>query len=75
MLEVTKDETKDVVAFLKYSPVRLRRESCDNIYVRRPISKTKGRFGCILSITILGDERKMSVDERAFLDWTQLVQS
>ena len=58
MLEVTEDETKNVVAFLKYSPVPLRGESCNNIYVRRPISKTKGRFGCVLSITILGEERR-----------------
>ena len=75
MLAITKGETKNVVAFLKYSPVPLRRQSCVYIYVRRPISKTEGRFGCVLSITNLEDERKMSVDERAFLDWGQLVQT
>ena len=57
MLEVTKDDTKDVVAFLKASPVRLCRVNVKNICVRKAISNSKGRIGCVLSIAILGEER------------------
>ena len=57
MLKVTKDDTKDVVAFLKASPVRLCHVNVKNICVRKAISNSKGRIGCVLSIAILGEER------------------
>ena len=52
------NENKDVVAFLKGSSARLHRINNNNINVRRAVSNSKGLFGWVSSIAILGEERR-----------------